>query len=63
MLVERLCNEAWRLSRSTAAAAARLGQLKVHWHRLQTDVALAVQAVDRPVRAVSCSNCYSQETL
>ena len=62
MLVERLCNEAWRLYRSTAAAAARLGQLKVRWHRLQADLALAVQAVDRPVRAVSYINCHSQET-
>ena len=59
--MERLCNEVWRLSRSTAAAAARLWQLNVRWHRLQADVALAVQAVDCTVRAMSCSNYYSQD--
>ena len=62
MPVERSCNEAWRLSRSTTAAAARLWQLQVLSHRLQADAALAVQAIDCLMRVMSCINCYSQET-
>ena len=44
------------------AAAARLGQLKVRWHCLQADVALAVHSVDCTARDMSYINSYSHET-